>query len=298
MRNDQAVEPTVLYVHGGVSGRPKESAADLARAVASGQDHAGVLAAVEAAVRVMEDEPTLNAGYGSVLNIEGGIELDAGIADGATRSWAGVANVDLAHPVSFARAVMERTPHVLVTGSGAQALAEAWGFDELGRSTPDRHEQWDEASRKGELTQEGFARAEHVDTVGAVGVDAQGRLAAASSTGGVFGKLRGRVGDSPIFGAGIYADESVAVVGTGVGELFLQTMACARVGWAVGRGAAVQSACEEIVSLIQDVARDQGPALAAGLLAVDASGSVGAAFAGGSWHVAGPEGPVDAVRLT
>ena len=245
---------------------------------------------------MLEDDPALNAGYGSVLHKEGGVELDAGVADGSSRTWAGVANVDFTNPVTLARMVLERTPHALITGRGAQDLGEEWGLARLGRSTAARHEQWERAKKGGDLEHGPYARPEHVDTVGAVALDDDGGLAAASSTGGVFGKLPGRVGDSPIFGAGIYADENVAVIGTGVGELFLQTMACMRVALACERGTDLQTACAETISFIR--ARSAlGRKSAAGLLALAATGDVGAAFAGGSWQVEGPEGPWDPVQL-
>ena len=285
---------TIVYVHGGVSGTPRPPATELAPAVASGSGRSHALDAVESAVRVLEDDPALNAGYGSVLHKEGGLELDAGIADGRAQTWAGVANVDLTNPVTVARFVMERTPHSLITGRGAQELGESWGLVRLGRSTPQRHEQWERARRDGELDDGSYARPEHVDTVGALALDEEGGLAAASSTGGVFGKLPGRVGDSPIFGAGLYADRDIAVIGTGVGELFLQTMACLRVAIAHERGASVQAACEDTVALV----RARGaPGMAAGLLALDAAGELGAAFAGGSWQVEGPDGPLSAAQL-
>jgi isoaspartyl peptidase/L-asparaginase-like protein (Ntn-hydrolase superfamily) len=124
-------------------------------------------------------------------------------------------------------------------------------------------------------------------------LDADGRLAAGSSTGGVFGKLSGRVGDAPIFGAGLYASESVAVVGTGVGELFLETLACLRVALLVeDEGALPQDACERVIKWV-----GERRSVSAGLLALDRSGRVGAAFRGGSLAVEGPDGPVEAVRL-
>ena len=287
---------TLVYVHGGVSGTPREPATDLAPGVAAGTARVRALDAVESAVRVLEDDPALNAGYGSVLHKEGGIELDAGIADGKSGTWAGIANVDVTNPVVLARMVLEKTPHALITGSGAQSLAESWGLARLGRSTPARHEQWERARLNGQLDEKSFARPEHVDTVGALALDAQGNLAAASSTGGVFGKLPGRVGDSPVFGAGIYADDQVAVIGTGVGELFLQTTACLRVALERERGAPVQAACEATLAFIR-THRSFRKGASAGLLALDAAGEMGAAFAGGSWQVQGPEGPLDPVHV-
>ncbi|MDQ3951821.1 MAG: isoaspartyl peptidase/L-asparaginase, partial [Actinomycetota bacterium] len=131
-----------------------------------------------------------------------------------------------------------------------------------------------------------------VDTVGAVALDGAGALAAGSSTGGVFGKMPGRMGDSAIFGAGHYASKVVAVVGTGVGEMFLETLACARAAMLIEAGVHPQSACEDVVSLLAERAP-----LPAGLLALDRAGRHGAAYRGGSWDVEGPDGPVEAARL-
>lgn len=278
----------VLLVHGGVAGISKDDPPDLSDAL--GVATSVALDAVEQAVRLLEDNPLLNAGLGSVLNRMGRLELDAGIADGATGRVGGVANVSVRHPVSLARRVMEETPHVLLTGSGAASFGAQ--VTELDDSTQAQRERWQKAKDDGSLSLENYGAPEHVDTVGAVAIGGDGKLAAASSTGGVFGKMPGRVGDSPIFGAGLYASASVAVVGTGVGELFLQTLACMRVGLLVEEGASPQEACEEVISYLgtrQDTA--------AGLLAIDASGAPGAAYRGGSWTVASTAGPLKATKL-
>jgi beta-aspartyl-peptidase (threonine type) len=123
------------------------------------------------------------------------------------------------------------------------------------------------------------------DTVGAIARDDDGNLAAGSSTGGIFGKLPGRVGDSPIFGAGVYASPKAAVVGTGIGEAFLADLAAARAGSLIEEGSHPQEACAEIVTLLGR----RGPVLAA-LLALDAEGRVGAAFRGGHITVEGRGG--------
>ena len=293
---------TIVYVHGGVAGVRRDARASLGPAVAAGSEGSSALDAVEAAVRLLEDEPTLNAGYGSVLHREGGIELDAGIVDGETGGWAGVANVDFAHPISLARIVLELTPHVLLTGTGAQAFGEAHGLALLGRSTPEQHSRWERAQSDGSLDATAFAHPEHVDTVGAVALDGQSNLAVASSTGGVFGKLPGRVGDAPIFGAGIYADRNVAVAGTGVGELFLETLACLRVAHLMEEGMSVQHSCESAIDMVRERgaqrANHEAGSVSAGLLALASDGTLGAAFAGATWHVEGADGPVSATHVT
>ena len=287
---------TLVLVHGGVSGTRREPVTDLAPATAAGLTAQHAVEAVEAAVRVLEDDPALNAGYGAVLNRDGGIELDAGIADGRTARAGAVANVDFKNPISVARLVLEETPHVLMTGSGMQELGLGRGFERLERSTPAQHERW---KRVGEqLDDDDYARPEHVDTVGAVALDDDGFLAAGSSTGGVFGKLPGRVGDAPVFGAGFYADGTVAVVGTGVGEAFLLALACRRVAELVERGAPLDEACVEVVEAVRRRSNDADDApITAGLLALDADGNHAAVFAGASLQVAGPSGPIGATRI-
>jgi L-asparaginase / beta-aspartyl-peptidase len=280
-----------VYVHGGVSGLEKATLPSLAHALTHALDAASAIDAVENAVVALEDDPALNAGFGSVLTIDGTVEMDAGIADGSTGACGAVANVTVANPVRLARRVMEETPHLLVAGAGAMALGS--DLPVLDDTTVDQRARWEAARAEGTLGTAHFGAPEHVDTVGAVALDASGRLAAASSTGGVFGKLPGRIGDAPVFGAGLYASRGVAVVGTGVGELFLETLACLRVGLLVDEGTHPQEACERVVEWTG--ARRLA---SAGLLAVDASGRVGAAFRGGSLAVEGAAGPIEAVRLS
>ena len=270
-----------VYVHGGVSARALPHY-DLSPAVTMGIEGAIAVDIVEAAVRVLEDDPRLNAGAGSVLTRDGKLELDAGIADGSKRAFGAVANVQVRYPISLARRVLEETPHVLVTGAGAIAL----GSDmETIEPTADQIERWRSARDAGGLDLDRFGDPAEVDTVGAVAIDDAGRLAAGSSTGGVFGKMRGRVGDSPIFGAGTYASETVAVVGTGIGEAFIETLAAARVAYLVEQGLHPQRACEEVINHLEE-----RRSVEAGLLALDRRGRVGAAYWGRSWSVAGPEG--------
>lgn len=279
---------SVVFVHGGVAGVSKPQRVSLAGGVARGVTRGRALDAVEDAVIALEDDPALNAGYGAVLNLAGDVELDAGISDGTTGRAGGVGNVTVRHPVSLARFVLEQTPHVLITGSGAIAL----GADmEQVEPAPEERARWEEARAEGRLDVARFGDPVEVDTVGAVALGEDG-LAAASSTGGVFGKMPGRMGDSAIFGAGHFASKAAAVIGTGVGEMFLEALACARAGILIEAGAHPQEACEAVVRLLGERA-----ALPAGLLAIDRSGRHGAAFRGGSWDVEGPDGPVEAVRL-
>lgn len=279
-----------VFVHGGVSGLEK-ALPSLTGAIKAALDRDTALDAVEAAVVELEDDPALQAGYGSVLTSEGTIELDAGLADGSTGTCGAVANVTVANPIRLARRVMERTPHVLLAAAGAMALGR--DLPELEDTTPEQRRRWAAAKEAGTLLPSRYGAPEHVDTVGAVALDDDGRLAAGSSTGGVFGKLPGRIGDAPIFGAGVYASRGVAVVGTGVGELFLETLACLRVALLVeDEGVDPQAACERVITWVGS----RRP-VSAGLLALDGSGRMGAAFRGGSLAIEGPEGPVRAVRL-
>jgi L-asparaginase / beta-aspartyl-peptidase len=174
------------------------------------------LDAVCAAVVALEDDALFNAGRGACYNTDEEHELDAAVMDGATRSAGAVAAVNrIRNPVLAARAVMEKSHHVLLVGRGAERFARAHGVKLEPR------EYFSTGARLAALRR----RAEgHHGTVGAVALDADGRLAAATSTGGYTGKLPGRVGDSPILGAGTYADDLCAVSGTGLGEAFMRTV--------------------------------------------------------------------------
>ena len=185
---------------------------------------ASALDAVEAAVVLLEECPLFNAGVGAVLNRDGQPELDAAIMDGRNRACGAVAGVArIKSPVKLARAVMERSPHVMFTGLGAEALGRELGLEEV---TPDyfiteqRFHQLKRAHEKGVIVLDHDAA---FGTVGAVARDAQGHLAVATSTGGLTNKHPGRVGDTPIIGAGTFADDrSAAVSCTGTGESFIR----------------------------------------------------------------------------
>ena len=280
---------TLLFVHGGVSGTPQTVPDHLHEAVAAGANVAAAVDAVEAATRVLEDDPGLNSGTGAVLNRAGRVELDAAICDGATGGYGGVAGVAVKNPVSLARRVMDSTPHVLMVGQGAIDL----GADmEPVTITQEQQHRWERAGSAGKLTDDSFGAPEFVDTVGAVALDESGNLAAASSTGGVFGKLPGRMGDAAVLGAGLFASHSAAVVGTGVGELFIQWLACFRVARMIEQGSDPQAACRAIIELI--AARDPRPI---GLVALDASGHIGVAYSGAALQVEGPEGTVTGKQI-
>ena len=182
------------------------------------------LAAVEAAARVLEDDSAFNAGRGSVLTYEGRIEMDAAIMDGNDRRAGAVAAVTRArNPVSLARAVMERSPHVLLSGTGADRFCVEQGVEQADQhwfETPARRSQLERVLARSDKW---FDSDVKFGTIGAVAVDVRGHVAAATSTGGLTGKRWGRVGDSPVIGAGTYADDRAAAVSaTGSGEYFIR----------------------------------------------------------------------------
>ncbi|HRQ66918.1 MAG TPA: isoaspartyl peptidase/L-asparaginase [Xanthomonadaceae bacterium] len=294
--------PVAIAVHGGAGSlqpgtyaEADEAAmrADIARALDAGhgilESGGSALDAVVAAVQVLEDSPHFNAGRGAVFNAEGVIELDASIMDGASRAAGAVAGVKgIRNPILAARAVMERSPHVMLAGEGAEAFAREVGlaFAEPGWFHTERRWQALEAARERE---EGQTPDESPrGTVGAVALDRQGRLAAATSTGGMTNKRWGRIGDAPIIGAGTWADDRCAVSATGWGEFYIRTAAaheiCARQRYAG----------ESIADAAADVVMRQVPALGGdgGVIAIDAQGRVAAPFntAGMSRGYAGPEG--------
>jgi beta-aspartyl-peptidase (threonine type) len=183
---------------------------------------------VEQTLRALEDDPLFNAGRGAVFNSAGHHELDASIMDGATHQGGGVAGVTtVKNPISLARLVLTETPHVLLLGVGAESFAdEMRDKPQIERvpnsyfSTDDRRQQWQEAVEKEKRKRQAKA---HKGTVGCVALDKHGNLAAGTSTGGLTNKRWGRVGDSPILGAGTYADNATCAVScTGTGEYFIR----------------------------------------------------------------------------
>lgn len=182
------------------------------------------LDAVEAAVRVMEDDEAFNAGYGSVLNLDGEVEMDASVMLGSTLQAGAVTVVkDIAHPISLARLVMEKTPHVLLAGAGANRFAEEQGVPRVPAGSlvsPFAKKALEEFKKtKDDRTEIGDKNPGEVGTVGAVAIDKYGNLAAATSTGGINGKMVGRSSDTSLIGSGTYADNNVGAVSTtGHGE--------------------------------------------------------------------------------
>jgi len=249
-----AADP-VLVIHGGAGLERKdvtpqdEAAIRAALTLALKKGHEALAAgkpaldAVTAAITVLEDDPLFNAGKGAVFTHDGKNELDASIMDGATLRAGAVANVHhVKNPILLAQAVMEHSPHVMLVGDGAEIFAKEQGIELVDPGyfrTERRWKQLQEALKEdaagGQAMRDPEAATKHFGTVGAVALDAQGHLAAGTSTGGMTDKRYGRVGDSPIIGAGTYANGQCAVSGTGWGEFYIRVSAaheiCARMAY-------------------------------------------------------------------
>ncbi|MEZ4516435.1 MAG: isoaspartyl peptidase/L-asparaginase [Chloroflexota bacterium] len=233
------------------------------------------LDAVEAAVRVLEDCPVMDAGRGSYPNSDGNVEMDALIMDGQTLSLGAIAATQrISHPISLARRVMEDSEHQFLVGNGAEAFAESIGFPRcnledllVGEALERFRSGQNPADVQLEMPTLG-------DTVGAVALDDKGNLAAATSTGGTINKRPGRVGDSPLVGSGAYADNwTAAVSATGHGESLMRVVISKSVCDFVAAGLSAQAACETAIRLLGERTGGNG-----GLVAVDTRGRVGYAF--------------------
>jgi beta-aspartyl-peptidase (threonine type) len=305
--------PVTIIVHGGAGTLTPErfeiTREGCKEAVLIGwhilQRGGSALAAVEAAVRALEDNPNFNAGVGSCLTAEGNIEMDAGIMEGHTLQVGAVAGVELIkNPISLARKVLE-SPHVLLSGAGAQEFARqnaipACTFEELwterqynnwlkargeqGSDAEPRYHRREIARRtarpeRGPLGKsvEDEPEKKH-GTVGAVAIDEQGHLAAATSTGGIHNKYPGRVGDSPLVGCGFYADDNAAISCTGYGEDFIRLMIARRAAEFVARGSGAREAAEAAIAFLGAKASGTG-----GLILVDRHANLG--FAWNSEHM-------------
>ena len=279
--------PLAIAIHGGAgiiepAKMTPESAAHYSAGLAAALDTGyeilarggSALDAVTAAVRILEDDPHFNAGRGAVLNHEGDAELDAAIMDGHGPRAGAVASVQhVKNPVELARLVMEKSPHVLLVGEGAEEFALEQGVVLVPRTyfrTPARERELEEAKHL-ESARSGAHVPPGGGTVGAVALDGAGHLAAATSTGGITDKHRGRVGDSPIIGAGTYAEDGVcAASGTGQGEFFIRQVVaydiCAMVKY---RHVALEAAVREEVH--EKLKRTGGEG---GVIALDRDGHI------------------------
>jgi beta-aspartyl-peptidase (threonine type) len=231
------------------------------------------LDAVEAAVRVLEEDSCFNAGRGSVLTAEGCIELDAAIMDGRNRAAGAVAGLRTTRaPISLARLLLNKGPHVFLSGKGADEFARNHGFEQVDNrwfEIPERRRQLDELLRLG-----GFDDEVKYGTVGAVAVDVDGHVAVATSTGGLTAKRWGRVGDSPLIGAGTYADDrSAAVSATGSGEFFIRAVAAHQLAERIRLGG--QSLQDALDAVLADIHSLGGRG---GLIAVGPNGDAAWGF--------------------
>jgi beta-aspartyl-peptidase (threonine type) len=283
--------PFVLAIHGGAGviecdQLSAEDAAAIRAELRVALDAGGqVLAmggsavdAVQAAVVALEESPRFNAGKGAVYTAEGAHELDASLMEGHTRRAGAVAGVrTIRNPVQLARAVMDHSSHVLLVGEGAERFADTRAdiarVDNAWFDTDTRHVQLLQEQLR-EREQAASLKGAYFGTVGAVALDMHGHLAAATSTGGMTNKRYGRVGDSPLIGAGNWADDRVAISGTGWGEFFIRCAVAhdiaARMAYG---GASLKDAADAVVM-------DAVPALGGdgGAIAVDAQGNIALPF--------------------
>lgn len=279
---DDSVADVMLGIHGGIGDADQELSPEvdkqlraameeaLKKGAAKLQSGGSSLDAVEAAIRVMEDSPLFNAGKGAVFTHEGRNELDASIMEGKTKRAGAVAGVTtVKNPITAARAVMEKSKHVLLTGRGAEVFAERQGLDIVDPKYFWTEHRWKaiqqilEQEKAQEKAPEKNKRSDaspgdlllqkkiEYGTVGAVALDHAGNLAAGTSTGGMTNKMFGRVGDSPIIGAGTYADnEAAAISCTGHGEFFIRySVAHEIVAQMKYKGVSAQAAAHDVINI-------------------------------------------------
>lgn len=281
----------VLVIHGGAGvirkdltpEKEKLVRADLAAALDAGyavlKNGGASLDAVTQSLLVLEDSPRFNAGKGAVFAHDGRNELDSSIMDGATLRAGAIAGVHrVKNPVLLARAVMEKSPHVFLAGDGAEEFAQTAGIELVDPSyfrTDERWNQLQDALKKEAAGQQAsLGRAIHYGTVGAVALDKAGHLAAATSTGGMTNKRWGRIGDSPVIGAGTYANAHCAVSATGWGEYYIRATAahdiCARVEY--GKQPIAKAANAVVMDVVPKLGGDGG------VIALDAKGNFATPF--------------------
>ncbi len=257
------------------------------------KDEGNALDAVEAAIRILEDDDSFNAGIGSVLTLDGHIEMDAAIMDGKTLLAGAVGSVsNVRHPISLARKIAEETIHVFLVGKGADNFARAVCAQEVctfGELVVERRKKlWEDINeRMGEKLVDGYLKAQvelldkypllknvPLDTVGAVAIDMNGDIAAGTSTGGMPMKLSGRVGDSPLIGCGTYADnDSGGVSATGHGESIIKTTLAKTTCALIERGHNAQKAADVAIDFLWTKVGGKG-----GVIVIDKNGNVGLSY--------------------
>ena len=279
------LERPIIIVHGGAWNIPDELVEDHIRGVEKAasvgwkilESGGSALDAVEEAVKTMEDDPTFDAGRGSFLNEDGFVELDAIIMDGSTLNVGAVAAVrNIKNPIVLARKVMELTEHVLLVGEGANRFARKLGIEtvSLNELVLEREiERW-KRFKEGKITTKDLFEKSAKGTVGAVALDKYGNFAAATSTGGIAGKMVGRVGDTPLVGCGAYADNNYgAVSSTGHGEKIMKIVLAKEVINFIAQGCNAQEAADKSIKLIWDRLRGR-----AGVIVLDKNGNIGISY--------------------
>jgi beta-aspartyl-peptidase (threonine type) len=278
----------IIAVHGGLdTSREKQFIEILQEAALQGHKFLSKsrIQALEAVLRVLEESPKFNCGFGSVLNFDGDVEMDAAIADGVSSRFSAVAAIrDVQNPISVARALMEKTNEVILAGNGAIKFARKQGFPTANCVSDEQLDAWHKAREslaRGEKPSQNLytGLAYYGDTVGCVVWDGEG-LAAASSTGGCSLKTPGRVGDTPCLGGGIYASKTSAIVCTGIGEAFIETLTAKYVDEIIAGGSDPQQAIKSALKRLYDQKGAEG-----GILALDARGRIGSAFNAGQYPV-------------
>ncbi len=274
-----SMQKWAIVIHGGAGAVTRERIGEkeplyreaLASCLAAGQE---VLArggtaidAVVAAVKALEDHPLFNAGRGSVLNRDGWVEMDAAVMDGTTLQAGAVAAVRrIRNPILAAKAVMEHSEHVLLVGEGAERFAQDRGLDLMHPTYFITLQRWEQYLKR---HPEARIDINALGTVGAVALDQQGRIAAATSTGGLMHKLPGRVGDTPLIGAGTYADQQGAAISTtGLGEYFVRLVAAFRTSLYHQQGMALREAVRQVLDQTEQLGGTGG------MIAVNARGEI------------------------
>jgi beta-aspartyl-peptidase (threonine type) len=226
---------------------------------------------VETSVRILEDDPTFDAGRGSYFNRVGDVQMDAILMDGRTLEFGAIAAVrNVAHPITLARYVMERCEHRLIVGEGAEALAESYDMDPVSKDI-----QWGREDPGGWLPPKHTlpSTVRFGDTVGAIAIDSDGNVAVATSTGGTPNKWPGRVGDSPLIGCGAYADNLVgAAAATGSGEDLMRIVTSKTACDLMAGGLTAQEAADVVIAKLWERVRGYG-----GVILVDRQGGIGLA---------------------